>query len=128
MKVKMILVTGGILAFLGVAMGAIGSHLLKSRISPELLVIYETGNRYHTIHSLGILLASLFYMFFHRKEYKYSSYLFILGIFFFSCSLYLLAITGDKFYGRITPIGGFLFLIGWISLIIGFWKSKIREE
>lgn len=128
MKVKMILVTGGVLAFLGVAMGAIGSHLLKSRISAELLVIYDTGNRYHTIHSIGILIASLFYMFFPRKEFKYSSYSFILGIFFFSGSLYLLASTGDKIFGRITPIGGFLFLIGWMSLILGFLKSEIKEE
>jgi uncharacterized membrane protein YgdD (TMEM256/DUF423 family) len=128
MKVKMILVTGGILAFMGVAMGAIGSHLLKSRISSELLVIYETGNRYHTIHSLGIILASQFYLFFPRKEFKFSSYSFILGIIFFSGSLYLLAITGDKFYGKITPIGGVFFLMGWVILISGFLKSKIKEE
>lgn len=128
MKVKMILVTGGVLAFLGVAMGAIGSHLLKSRISPELLVIYETGNRYHIVHSLGILLVSLFHMQFRRKEFKFSSYSFILGTLFFSGSLYFLAITGDKFYGRITPIGGLLFLLGWVIFINGIWKSKIKDD
>jgi uncharacterized membrane protein YgdD (TMEM256/DUF423 family) len=128
MTVKYILALAGSLAFMGVGLGAIGSHLLKSSVSPELLIVYEIGNRYQIIHALAIFISALLYNFSPKKEFKTSSYLFMLGIIIFSGSLYALAITGIKKFGMITPIGGILFLIGWIFIVVGCTKSKFNDE
>jgi uncharacterized membrane protein YgdD (TMEM256/DUF423 family) len=105
-----------------------GSHLLKSSVSPELLIVYEIGNRYQIIHALAIFISALLYNFSPKKEFKISSYLFMFGIIIFSGSLYALAITGIKKFGMITPIGGVLFLIGWIFIVVGCTKSKFNDE
>jgi uncharacterized membrane protein YgdD (TMEM256/DUF423 family) len=128
MTVKNILAFAGSLAFMGVGLGAIGSHLLKSSVSPELLNVYETGNRYHIIHALAIFISAFLYNFSSRKEFKISSYLFFFGIIVFSGSLYTLAITGIKKFGMLTPIGGVFFLIGWIFIVVGCTKSKFDDE
>ena len=128
MDIKYILALAGSFAFMGVGLGAIGSHLLKSSVSPELLIVYDVGNRYHTIHSLAIFISALLYNFSPKKEFKISSYLFILGIIIFSGSLYTLAITGIKKFGMITPIGGVFFLMGWCLIVVGCTKSKFNDE
>ena len=128
MTIKYIIALAGSLAFLGVGLGAIGSHLLKSIVSPELLIVYDVGNRYHIIHALAIFISALLYNFSPKKEFKISSYLFMLGIIIFSGSLYALAITGIKKFGMITPIGGVFFLIGWIFIVVGCTKSKFNDE
>ena len=128
MTIKYILALAGSLAFMGVGLGAIGSHLLKSSVSPELLIVYEIGNRYQIIHALAICISALLYNFSPKKEFKISSYLFMFGIIIFSGSLYALAITGIKKFGMITPIGGVFFLIGWIFIVVGCTKSKFNDE
>jgi uncharacterized membrane protein YgdD (TMEM256/DUF423 family) len=128
MTIKYILALAGSLAFMGVGLGAIGSHLLKSSVSPELLIVYEIGNRYQIIHALAIFISALLYNFSPKKEFKISSYLFMLGIIIFSGSLYALAITGIKKFGMITPIGGVFFLTGWIFIVVGCTKSKFNDE
>jgi uncharacterized membrane protein YgdD (TMEM256/DUF423 family) len=128
MTIKYIFALAGSLAFVGVGLGAIGSHLLKSSVPPESLIVYEIGNRYHIIHAMAIFISGLLYNFSPKKEFKISSYLFMFGIIIFSGSLYTLAITGVKKFGMITPIGGLLFLIGWIFIIVGCTKSKFNDE
>ena len=125
MKLKSLLFVSGILSFFGVAFGAIGSHLLKNIILPDLLIIYETGIRYQIYHSLAIILLSLLYLKIPTPEFLFAGNLFVFGILFFSGSLYLLSITGIKKFGMITPIGGVLFLLGWIVMLKGIWKSKL---
>jgi len=128
MTIKYILALAGSLAFMGVGLGAIGSHLLKSSVSPELLIVYEIGNRYQIIHALAIFISALLYNFSPKKEFKISSYLFMLGIIIFSGSLYALAITGIKKFGMITPIGGVFFLTGLVFIVVGCTKSKFNDE
>lgn len=125
MKLKSLLLVSGVLSFLGIAFGAIGSHLLKSIIMPDLLIIYETGIRYQIYHSLAIILLSLLYLKISKSEFLLAGNLFVFGILFFSGSLYLLAITGIRKFGMITPIGGVLFLLGWIMMLKGVWKTNI---
>ena len=128
MDIKYIFALAGSFAFMGVGLGAIGSHLLKSSVSPELLIVYDVGNRYHIIHALAIFISALLYNSSPKKEFKISSYSFMFGIVIFSGSLYTLAISGIKKFGMITPIGGVFFLIGWILLVVGCTKSKFTDE
>jgi uncharacterized membrane protein YgdD (TMEM256/DUF423 family) len=98
---------GAGLMFLTVALGAFGAHGLKTRLAPEMLAIFETGVRYQAYHALGLLaLAAL-------KGPDRAGWCFLVGIVLFSGSLYALALTGVRWLGAITPIGGVLFLVGW---------------
>ncbi|RHX92206.1 DUF423 domain-containing protein [Leptospira stimsonii] len=115
-KQKTILILSSISGFLGVAIGAFGAHALKPYLTPEMIVIYETGNKYHLIHSIPpLILAITGYVQSSRFAFI-SGILFLSGIFIFSGSLYLLAITGIRVLGAITPIGGICFLLAWAFL------------
>lgn len=122
--------------FLAVAIGAFGAHGLKKFVSPELMVVFETGNRYHFYHTLAALLSFLFLQQSlvlespnKSKSYlKLATWMFLLGILIFSFSLYALAITGIRILGAITPIGGVSFLIGWISLGVGSYYFFVPKK
>lgn len=102
---------GAGLMFLAVGLGAFGAHALKARLSPDMLAIFETGVRYQVYHALALLLlASL------RGPSK-AAWCFTAGIALFSGSLYILALTGVRKWGAVTPIGGVLFLAGWLILL-----------
>ena len=105
---------GGIMGFLGVALGAFGAHGLKSTITPEMMDVFKTGVLYHLIHSIVILGIG----FYGKEQFKKAAYFFLTGIILFSFSLYLLSITSITAFGYITPFGGVCFLIGWAMLII----------
>ena len=112
---KNILILGSILGFFAVGIGAFGTHALKD-ILGERISIFETGNRYHFYHTFALFVSAFIYSKYLKKEFLYSSYLFALGILFFSGSLYALSISGLRILGAITPIGGVLFLGGWVTL------------
>jgi uncharacterized membrane protein YgdD (TMEM256/DUF423 family) len=113
------LLIGSILGFLGVAFGAFAAHALRSRVSPEMLTVFETAVRYQMYHTFAVLIvaaaigrigdASLLVM---------AGWFFFAGILLFSGSLYALALTGIGMFGALTPVGGLLFLIGWVCLAI----------
>lgn len=98
---------GAGLMFLDVALGAFAAHGLKGRLTPEMLTIFETGARYQAYHALALLLLAAL-----RGPDK-AGWCFAGGIVLFSGSLYLLALTGERRLGMITPLGGLLFLAGW---------------
>lgn len=122
--------------FLAVAIGAFGAHGLKKIVTPDLMVIYETGNRYHFYHTLASLAAFLLLQYSlvsdssnKSKTYlKIATWMFLIGILIFSFSLYALAITGIKVLGAITPLGGVSFLVGWISLGIGSYYLFVPKK
>lgn len=108
---------GALSAFVGVGMGAFGAHGLKNMISPEMLVIYQTGVSYQMWHALGLVGIALVHS--HEPESKllnWAGWLMLIGIVLFSGSLYLLAFMGLKQFGIITPFGGVSFLLAWLSL------------
>ena len=104
---------------LAVMLGAFMSHSLDETITTELLGVFQTGVSYHMYHSLAALAAGILSHIFPKvRLLKFSAYFFLLGIVFFSGSLYLLALTELPMIGLITPIGGAFFIFGWIMLCI----------
>lgn len=126
---KTILIAAIVLA-LAVILGAFGAHALKAKLSDYQLGIFETGIRYHFIHGIGILALVGLKGFISTKELKIIKLLLILGILFFSGSLYLLAtrelfgIEHWKFLGPLTPIGGLFFIMAWLYLGYASFKYK----
>ena len=109
---KTFLFVGALAGFLAVAFGAFGAHALRSRLTPEMLGVFETGVRYQMYHALAIIAVGLMLSRTGGWLYSTAAWLFTAGIVFFSGSLYVLALTGVTTFGAITPIGGLLFLAG----------------
>ena len=116
--------TGSVLCGLGVILGAFGAHGLRARLSPEMLVVFETGVRYHLIHALGLLAVAWAASRWPGSYASIAGYLFVAGIFIFSGSLYVLAITGIRWLGAITPIGGVCLIVGWGLLAVGVIRAS----
>jgi uncharacterized membrane protein YgdD (TMEM256/DUF423 family) len=120
---KTFLMLGSLNAFLSVALGAFGAHALKSKLSADMLNVYQTGVQYHMIHSLGlILIALLADKLGNSSLVNVSGWALFIGIVLFSGSLYALSLSGIKVLGAITPLGGIGFLLGWILLAIAAMK------
>jgi uncharacterized membrane protein YgdD (TMEM256/DUF423 family) len=114
---KTFLLLASILGALAVALGAFGAHALESRLSAELLSTYEVGVRYHFYHALALLgVVAVISRWPDAGAAVWAGWLFVVGIVIFSGSLYLLAFTGIRWLGAITPIGGVAFIAGWICL------------
>lgn len=105
-----------VLGFVAVAFGAFGAHALRSRLSPEMLAIWKTANEYHFYHALALLLVGVLARHSPTVDYGVPAACFLAGTLIFSGSLYVLALTGMRWLGAITPIGGLLFLAGWAWL------------
>lgn len=110
------LAAGAILAGLGVAAGAFGTHALDGRLEPELLEVFGTATRYHLVHALALLVVGLAAQRDAGPLWNLAGWLFMAGILVFAGSLYLLALTGLRWLGAVTPIGGACFLAGWAVL------------
>ena len=105
---------GGGFAFLAVALGAFAAHGLESRLTPHLLEVFRTGAYYQMIHALAIVMIGRRVRQANPCRLLVTSLiLFTVGIMVFSGSLYLLAVTGQRALGAITPLGGLCFLAGW---------------
>jgi uncharacterized membrane protein YgdD (TMEM256/DUF423 family) len=101
---------------LAVALGAFAAHGLKARLNPELLAVFDTGARYHLIHAVAMALAALASGHLAPRPAKFAAALFGAGILLFCGSLYLLALTGVRSFGFVTPFGGVAFIAGWLAL------------
>jgi uncharacterized membrane protein YgdD (TMEM256/DUF423 family) len=110
---------------LAVAAGAFAAHGLQSRLDPHALQIFETGARYQMYHALAIGLASLAIRDVAATPATAAAGFFLAGILLFSGSLYLLALTGTKLFGIVTPFGGVCFLIGWGLLAFAATRLKM---
>ncbi len=119
MNSRLFIKLAAISGFLATCLGAFGAHALKSKLSFDMLTVYQTGVCYQFYHSLALLLLGLLMIHYNNNFFKLSGIMFVLGILFFSGSLYLLAITGIMQLGIITPIGGVAFLIGWLMMALG---------
>jgi uncharacterized membrane protein YgdD (TMEM256/DUF423 family) len=120
---KTILMTASVLLALAVALGAFGAHGLKSQLSSDMMQTYKTGVEYHFYHALGLLLIGILAVSYPSELMKWSAILILTGIILFSGSLYALAISGIKWLGAITPLGGLSFIAGWILLFLAVWKK-----
>jgi uncharacterized membrane protein YgdD (TMEM256/DUF423 family) len=115
--------TGATLCGLGVLLGAFGAHGLRGRITPEMLAVFETGVRYHLLHGLALLAVAWAASRWPSSLISVAGWLFIAGILIFSGSLYVLSMTGVRWLGAITPIGGLCFAIGWLVLAGGAMRA-----
>lgn len=114
---------GGLLGLLAVAAGAFGAHGLRGRLTPELLSAFETGARYQMYHALALIAVALLLDRRPSRTVRTAGWCLAGGTVVFSGSLYLLALTGVRWLGTITPLGGVLLLVGWATLAYGIWRS-----
>jgi uncharacterized membrane protein YgdD (TMEM256/DUF423 family) len=109
---------GALFALAAVAAGAFGAHALRDRLTPERLAVFETGARYQMYHALGLIAVAWALTRWPGQLPVWAGWLFVAGTVLFSGSLYLLALTGIRWWGAVTPLGGVAFLSGWLCLAI----------
>ena len=119
---QLTLTLGAIGGLLGVAFGAFGAHALRNRLDHHALGIFETAVQYQFIHSLALLAVGILMLQAPSSMLlRSSAALLIIGICIFSGSLYLLSLTGFRWLGAVTPIGGLAFIAAWACLAAGAW-------
>jgi uncharacterized membrane protein YgdD (TMEM256/DUF423 family) len=122
---KLAILLGGVSALLAVLFGAFGAHGLKSRLTEDMLGIYQTGVQYHFYHSLGLILIGL--VAWHMPglpQLRWAAWIMLAGILLFSGSLYALALTNAGWLGMITPFGGLAFIGAWLLLVITVYTNR----
>jgi len=107
---------GALSALVAVAAGAFGAHALRNRLVPDMLAVFEVGARYHMYHALALLAAAWAVSRWPGGAATTAGWLFLAGTVIFSGSLYLLAFTGQRWLGAVTPLGGLAFILGWAAL------------
>lgn len=121
---KLFLLSGAILGCLGVAIGAFGAHKLKPFLELSNRVgTFETGVQYQFCHAIALILIGIIAEKIEHPAINYAGYAMLTGTIVFSFSLYILCLTGITKFGAVTPIGGFLLIIGWLSLAIAVFKK-----
>lgn len=121
---KVLLVLGALNALVGVALGAFGAHGLRGRLTPERLEVWQTAVQYQLVHALGLLLVGVVVVQLGQGGVlRWSGWLMFGGILLFSGSLYVLCLTGTRWLGMVTPLGGLLFLAAWVVFVLGVWRA-----
>jgi uncharacterized membrane protein YgdD (TMEM256/DUF423 family) len=116
---------GSLSAGLAVALGAFGAHVLKSRLAADMLANFETGVRYQMYHALALLAVAWAVSRWAGSSLPAAAgWLFVAGTLLFSASLYLLALSGVRWLGAITPLGGVAFVAGWLCLLLAAWRGQ----
>lgn len=108
---------GAASAFVAVGAGAFGAHGLRARLTPELLAVFETGARYQMYHALALIVVAWATSRWPASSAAAAGWCFVAGTVLFSGSLYALALTGVRWLGAVTPLGGLAFLAGWLLLV-----------
>jgi uncharacterized membrane protein YgdD (TMEM256/DUF423 family) len=116
---------GGAMLALGVAIGAFGAHGLQGKLDAYSMDIYQRAVLYHYVHALGLLLVGALAgsNTISASLGRWAGMLLWIGIVFFSGSLYVLALTGNRMWGAVTPIGGVCFIAGWVVLAVAGMKG-----
>ena len=131
---KGFLKAGASIGALSVILGAFAAHALKEKLSADELAIFETAVKYQFYHGIALLIVGILYKEFRSKKMEWAGRLFILGIIMFSGSLYLLAylkstgVENLKAAGIITPIGGLMFILGWVFLLRAVFEREAKIE
>jgi uncharacterized membrane protein YgdD (TMEM256/DUF423 family) len=113
---------GALSALVSAAAGAFGAHGLRAWLTPEYLAVFETAARYQMYHALGLLAVAWAVTRWPGSSAVGAGWLFLAGTVLFSGSLYALALTGARWLGAITPLGGVAFLAGWFCLILAVMR------
>ena len=127
MPARLALPAAALLMAAAVALGAFGAHALKARLTPDALVLWQTGVNYHAWHALGLLAtATLMLVLGDRRALRIAAACFAAGIVVFSGSLYALALGAPRALGAATPFGGVAFIAGWIAVALGVGRARDR--
>ena len=122
---RAVTVCGALGALLAVAAGAFGAHGLRAQLEPAMLAVWATAADYQMYHALALLALGLAPpAALARRWHRVAAVCFAAGIVLFSGSLYLLALSGIRALGMITPLGGVLFLLGWAAVVAGAWRGE----
>jgi uncharacterized membrane protein YgdD (TMEM256/DUF423 family) len=123
-KIKTFLAIASFMMALAICLGAFGAHALKSILDESMLKIYNTGIQYHFYNTLGLFAATFIYALKpNSRKIFISLWLILIGMIIFSFSLYFLALLSLPILGAITPIGGTLLIIAWLTLTYGILKD-----
>ncbi|MBS0422279.1 MAG: DUF423 domain-containing protein [Proteobacteria bacterium] len=123
MDARKTLAVAGVLIALATVLGAFGAHALKTHLSQDRLMVYETAVRYHFIHALGLLAMGVLLRSVDGEMLRWSAALVLAGIVLFSGSLYLLTFGAPRFLGIITPLGGLALIAGWALFAVTMWRQ-----
>jgi len=123
---RIFLAIASALGGISVILGAFATHGLKDKLSERALEIWETGTKYQMYHALALILVALLLSRLSTESTALvvAGYAFIVGTLIFSGSLYALSLSGIKWLGAITPLGGVAFIIGWSCLAVAAWEFK----
>lgn len=114
---------GAVSAALAIGLGAFGAHALAARLTPEMLDVYHTAVLYHLFHSLGLPVAALVcFLKPQSRAAAVSGWLMVAGVVLFCGSLYLLAVTGVRWLGAVTPLGGLAFIASWLLMAVAAFR------
>ena len=120
---KLFLILGSINAAVAVSMGAFGAHSLKTKISEDMLSVFQTAVQYHFYHSLGLMIIGVLTISIKPEKYLgVAGWMMFIGITLFSGSLYILSTTATRWVGIITPFGGIAFIVSWVLIAVALWK------
>ncbi len=122
--VRIYAVIGALSGFVAVASGAFGAHVLRRQLSADDLAVFETAARYEMYHALALLGVAWALDRWPGIALQVAGGCFVAGTVLFCGSLYILALSGIRWFGAITPLGGVAFLAGWLSLAWGILKSR----
>jgi uncharacterized membrane protein YgdD (TMEM256/DUF423 family) len=115
---------GALSGLISVAAGAFGAHALRARLTPEYLAVFETAARYQMYHALGLLAVGWAVTRWPGPLPVWAGWLFLAGTVLFSGSLYILALSGTRWLGAVTPLGGVAFLAGWFCLMVSAVRNR----
>ncbi|MDP5277076.1 DUF423 domain-containing protein [Chengkuizengella axinellae] len=118
------LLLGSLLAFLAVALGAFGSHILQSELTEDRYSTYQIAVQYHLFGSLSVLIAALVMDKLSGHSIKWAGRMLVAGTVIFPGSIYILSLTGIGIFGALAPIGGTSFLIGFLLISVAAWKHR----
>lgn len=124
-EARLVFALGSVLGGLAVALGAFGAHALRAHLGPDLLAAFETGVRYQMFHALALLALALAIARWPQRRLAAAAWLLFAGTVVFSGSLQVLAVTGARWLGAVTPVGGIVLIAGWT---VAAWRLLAREH
>lgn len=124
---RLFLAMGAAAGFLAVALGAFGTHALHGKLPADRLAIFETASRYQMFHALALVGTGILVGRRRGRAAPMAGWLFAIGIVVFCGSLYILAATGARWWGAVTPFGGLAWLAAWALLVLSAWRGPARE-
>jgi uncharacterized membrane protein YgdD (TMEM256/DUF423 family) len=119
---RWLVLLGCVSAGLGVAAGAFGAHMLKDMLEPPMLAVYDTATRYQLYHAFGLVLSGFAVRVGRDRGAAKAGWLFLAGTLLFCGSLYGVSLLGIRWLGAVTPVGGVLFIVGWMVLGWRAWR------